>query len=117
MHEWLARRCRHRHRDPLGAEYLDTIVFADEVVLDVERILADSCDRTQSDERPSCMIDAFEVLGSSPRIGQPVADGYRKLVIGSGPHVCVALYRYDESADLVTIVAIRAQKESGYHPE
>ena len=61
-------------------------------------------------------LDAFEVLASSPRIGQPDADGYRKLVIGSGLHVCVALYRYDESADLVTILAIRAQKESGYHP-
>lgn len=95
---------------------MGAIIFADEVVLDVQRILADSCDCTQSDERPSCMIDAFEVLGSSPRIGQLVADGCRKLVIGSGSHVCVALYRYDESADLVTIVAIRAQKESGYPP-
>jgi hypothetical protein len=93
---------------------LGAIVFADEVVLDVQRILGDV--REQLDERPSCMIDAFEVLGSSPRIGQLVADGCRKLVIGSGSHVCVALYRYDESADLVTIVAIRAQKESGYHP-
>ena len=93
------------------------IVFADAVVLDVQRVLGASCEQVAIDERPTCMIDAFEVLGSSPRIGQPVADGCRKLIIGSGPHVCVALYRYDESADLVTILAIRSQKESGYHPE
>jgi toxin ParE1/3/4 len=95
---------------------LGAIVFADEVVLDVQRILGAPCEHAQLDERPTCMIDAFEVLASSPRIGLPDADGYRKLVIGSGLHVCVALYRYDESADLVTILAIRSQKESGYHP-
>lgn len=96
---------------------MGAIVFADEVVLDVHRILGDSCEHAQSDERPTCMIDVFEVLGSSPRIGQLADGGCRKLVIGSGRHVCVALYRYDESVDLVTILAIRSQKESGYPTE
>jgi hypothetical protein len=95
---------------------LGAIVFADEVVLDVQRILGESCEHAPPDERPTCMIDAFEVLASSPRIGRPSANGYRELVIGRGSRVCIALYRYDESADLVTILAIRAQKESGYHP-
>lgn len=106
----------HRlHRDASEAERLGVIVFADEVVLDLQRILGDPCEHAQADERPTCMIDAFEVLGSSPRIGQPSANGCRELVIGRGLQICVALYRYDESADLVTILAIRAQKESGYH--
>ncbi|MES2670519.1 MAG: type II toxin-antitoxin system RelE/ParE family toxin [Pseudomonadota bacterium] len=94
---------------------MSAIVLADEVVLDVQRILDDPCEHAQADQRPTCMIDAFEVLGSSPRIGQPSANGCRELVIGRGRQVCVALYRYDESADMVTILAIRAQKESGYH--
>jgi toxin ParE1/3/4 len=105
-----------RHRDASEAEYLGAIILADEVVLDVQRILGDPCEHAQVDERPTCMIDAFEVLGSNPRIGQPSANGCRELVIGRGLRVCVALYRYDESADMVTILAIRAQKESGYHP-
>ena len=115
MHGWPARTYHRQHRDASEAECLGAIVFADEVILDVQRILGDPCEHAQVDERPTCMIDAFDVLASSPRIGRPSANGYRELIIGRGLRVCVALYRYDESVDLVTILAIRAQKESGYH--
>lgn len=64
---------------------------------------------------------AFKTLSSNPFIGReyPI-DGYncfRELVIKHGKSGYVALYFFDKEADLVTIHAIRHQKEVGYTHE
>lgn len=70
---------------------------------------------TDRDERLSGVIAAIDVLMASPLIGRPCDDGLRELVIGRGMRGYLALYHYDERMDLVRILAIRSQKESGYH--
>lgn len=69
---------------------------------------------TDRDERLSGVIAAIDVLMASPLIGRPCDDGLRELVIGRGMRGYLALYHYDERMDLVRILAIRSQKESGY---
>jgi plasmid stabilization system protein ParE len=54
------------------------------------------------------------VLKRHPLIGRPVEYGYRELIISRGRTGYVALYTYEEASDIVLILAIRHQRESGY---
>jgi plasmid stabilization system protein ParE len=57
---------------------------------------------------------AVQVLGQHPQIGRPADDmepEYRELPIDFGDSGYVALYRYE--GDLVTVLALRHQKEAG----
>jgi toxin ParE1/3/4 len=54
------------------------------------------------------------VLLHSPAIGRPAGDGLGELVIGRGNDGYVALYRYDRLLDIVTVLALRHQREAGY---
>ncbi|MEW5781962.1 MAG: type II toxin-antitoxin system RelE/ParE family toxin [Pseudomonadota bacterium] len=47
-------------------------------------------------------------------MGRPVEHGYRELVVSRGRIGYVALYAYDKAFDLVLILAVRHQRESGY---
>lgn len=58
--------------------------------------------------------DALSVLERHPLIGRPAEEGLRELVISRGRSGYVALYRYFETEDLVTVLAIRHQREQGY---
>lgn len=60
------------------------------------------------------LLQAIQVLGHSPMIGRPVKDGKRELVIGKGTRGYVALYRYVASIETVFVLALRAQRESGF---
>ena len=61
------------------------------------------------------IVQAVQVLTHSPLIGRPVKDGKRELVIGRGSRGYVALYRFVARIDTVFVLAIRSQRESGYH--
>lgn len=60
------------------------------------------------------LLQAIHVLVHSPMIGRPVKDGKRELVIGKGTRGYVALYRYVASIETVFVLALRAQRESGF---
>jgi plasmid stabilization system protein ParE len=60
------------------------------------------------------IVEAVQVLATSPMLGRPVAEGQRELIIGRGTHGYVALYRYVEAIDTVFVLAMRSQRESGY---
>lgn len=60
------------------------------------------------------IIEAFDVLGTNPRIGRPAAGNKRELIIGRGSRGYVALYRYVPEIDTVFILALRSQREAGY---
>lgn len=94
-----------------------SIFFATEVALDFQRILAHLREYASVDgtARLTGLKAAIGVLGSNPLIGRPCGDGCRELIIGRGTRTYIALYEYDERMDLVRILAIRSQKESGYH--
>ena len=63
------------------------------------------------------IMQAVEILSTSPLIGRPVKDGKRELVIGQGSRGYVALYRYVPEVDTVFLLAVRSQRESGYKHE
>jgi plasmid stabilization system protein ParE len=60
------------------------------------------------------ILEAIQVLSHSPMIGRPVGDGKRELVIGKGTRGYIALYRYLADIDTVFVLALRAQRESGF---
>ncbi|SCK27253.1 Plasmid stabilization system protein ParE [Variovorax sp. HW608] len=92
------------------------IELAPEVLDDLDRFLehltrfgaADIPDRIQE------VVEAIQVLAHSPLIGRPVRGGKRELVIGKGARGYVALYRYMAEIDVVFMLALRAQRESGF---
>lgn len=61
------------------------------------------------------VVDAIKILDDHPLIGRPVEQGLRELVISRGRTGYLALYDYDEATDLVVVLAIRHQRERGYH--
>ena len=60
------------------------------------------------------ITDALCILERHPMIGRPIEQGLRELVISRGNSGYLAMYQYDESADLVIVLAVRHQREQGY---
>jgi plasmid stabilization system protein ParE len=61
------------------------------------------------------IVDALKILNNHPLIGRPAEQGLRELVISRGKTGYLALYDDDETTDLVVVLAIRHQRERGYH--
>lgn len=58
---------------------------------------------------------AIQALAQTPQIGRPIEDldaEYRELLIDFGDSGYITLYRYE--GDVVTVLALRHQKEAGY---
>lgn len=58
---------------------------------------------------------AIQALAQNPQIGRPVEDldaEYRELLVDFGDSGYITLYRHD--GDVVTVLALRHQKEAGY---
>lgn len=70
-----------------------------------------------AEDGASQIISAFDVLIDNPLIGRPVDDEKRELLIGRGARGYVALYCYVPLIDTALILAVRAQRESGYAHE
>jgi addiction module RelE/StbE family toxin len=62
----------------------------------------------------SLITGAVEVLAQHPLIGRRAEAGLRELVISHGRSGFLALYRFRENKDMITILAIRHQREAGY---
>ncbi len=60
------------------------------------------------------IIEALDVLATSPQIGRPAALGQRELIISHGVSGYLALYRYDPPKDTVYVLAVRSQRERDY---
>ena len=61
------------------------------------------------------VTDALGILEQHPKIGRPVEQGLCELVVSRGKSGYLALYQFDESADLAIVLAVRHQREQGYH--
>jgi toxin ParE1/3/4 len=92
------------------------IELAPAVLEDIDRFVEHMAHHQAADmpERVDEIIQAIQVLTHSPLIGRPVRQGKRELVIGKGVRGYVALYRYLAEIDTVFILALRAQRESGF---
>jgi len=64
--------------------------------------------------RIEAIIEAIDILITSPLIGRPVAFGQRELIISTGASGYLALYRYDPVQDTVFVLALRSQRERDY---
>ena len=95
---------------------LARVEFAPEVVEDFERFIEHQAQFGVEDSgvRLAEVVDAMRVLAHSPLIGRKVEGGKRELVIGHGSRGYVALYRWIRDADIVFVLALRSQRESGY---
>ena len=92
------------------------IEAAPEIFDDFDRIfdhLAQS-DVAAAPTRIAEILQAVQVLASSPLIGRQAKAGKRELIIGRGARGYVALYRYVPEVDTVFVLAIRNQREAGY---
>ena len=61
------------------------------------------------------VVDALHILEQHPQIGRMLGLGLRELVISRGKTGYLALYEYDETSDLVIVLAVRHQREQDYH--
>lgn len=92
------------------------IELAPEVLDDLDRFL-DHLARHEVGDLPARMeeiIQGIQILAGSPMIGRLVRDGKRELVIGKGSRGYVALYRYLAEIETVFVLALRAQRKSGF---
>jgi len=92
------------------------IELAPEVLDDIDRFLdhLEQHEVANVADRAGEILEAIQILSRSPLIGRPVGDGKRELVIGKGNRGYVALYRYLAGIETVFILALRAQRESGF---
>jgi plasmid stabilization system protein ParE len=61
------------------------------------------------------ILNALTILEQHPHMGRLVQNQLRELIISRGKTGYVALYEYDEAADVALVLAIRHQREAGYH--
>ena len=58
--------------------------------------------------------DGIDILERHPFVGRPCEEGLRELLISYGKSGYVALYSYEQSQDVVLVLAIRHQREAAY---
>lgn len=63
------------------------------------------------------IFEGVQILAHHPLIGRPVTRRLRELVISRGRSGYLALYHLERDRDRIIVVAIRHQRESGYHPD
>ena len=62
--------------------------------------------------------DGIKILNRHPKIGRLVLNtNHRELVISYGKSGYIALYRYDELRNIVTVLAVRHQRELEFPAE
>ena len=92
------------------------VVFSDEAFGDLERVvdfLLESSPEHAADALHK-IRSAIGVLDMHPLVGRRVDADIRELVISWGETGYLALYRFDAALDVVRILRIRHQRESGY---
>jgi plasmid stabilization system protein ParE len=91
-------------------------VLAAAAAEDLERLVEFLLERFPEDavKTVDVITDALTILQHHPRIGRPLEAALRELVISRGRTGYLALYEYDEVADLVIVLAVRHQREQDY---
>ncbi len=94
------------------------VIFAPGAIRDLERLREFLRPKNPAAAKRAgeSIIRAVKVLGHQPQIGRPVPDlseQYREWPIDFGDSGYVARYRFD--GETVIILAVRHQKEAGYH--
>ncbi|MBS0560470.1 MAG: type II toxin-antitoxin system RelE/ParE family toxin [Proteobacteria bacterium] len=92
------------------------IALAPEVLDDFDRILAHLAAYAVPDApaRIMAIVQALDILQTSPLIGRPAQGGMWELIIGRGARGYVALYRFVPGLDTVFVLAIRSRRKAGF---
>lgn len=95
---------------------MSRIVLSPELRQDLDRIfnfLFEYAPESAS-ARILSILNAIDVLQSSPLIGRPAGFGQCELIISTGASGYLALYRFDPQQDTVYVLAVRSQRERDY---
>jgi addiction module RelE/StbE family toxin len=93
------------------------ISYSAQALADLERI-SDFLSKDGSGaqyEALDLIDEAINVLARHPLIGRHAESGLRELVISQGRTGYLALYSYEVAHDAVLVVAIRHQRDAGFH--
>jgi addiction module RelE/StbE family toxin len=93
------------------------ISYSSHAISDLERIsdfLAENGSTGQL-EALELIDEAINILARHPLIGRKAESELRELVISQGRTGYVALYSYEASQDVILVLAIRHQREAGFH--
>ena len=83
---------------------------------DIDRLTDFLMDKLPQDAAQTARVlrEGLQILTGHPEVGRPIGLGLRELVISRGNSGYLALYKYDHEQDVVLVLAIRHQRESGY---
>lgn len=100
-----------------GQASLATVLYSARALSDLDRLFDQiaAADSTAAAGAAALIVDAVKVLERHPYIGRAVRGRLRELVISHGRTGYVALYRVSQRRDRVEILALRHQREAGYH--
>ena len=92
------------------------IVYAARALADLERLTEFllETEPAAAVETIGLITTAIETLEDHPLIGRAYSPDVRELIISRGRTGYVALYRFLPARDLVAVLSIRHQRESGY---
>jgi plasmid stabilization system protein ParE len=92
------------------------LLFTGRALRDIERVTAFLMDTLPQEalETATLISQGVGLLRDHPEVGRPIGRGLRELVISRGRTGYLALYRFDADADVVSILALRHQREAGY---
>jgi plasmid stabilization system protein ParE len=94
---------------------MTSVVLTVQVAVDIDRVfefLSIHSPETAS-QRTEHIVNAINILRSSPGIGRPVPGGRRELVISTGGGY-LALYEFNPMTDVVRVMSIKSQRENNY---
>ncbi|MDN4055254.1 type II toxin-antitoxin system RelE/ParE family toxin [Massilia sp. YIM B02763] len=93
------------------------ISYSSRALADLERISdflsAEGLDAQR--EALDLIDEAISILDRHPLIGRLAEHDMRELVISQGRTGYVALYSYEIASDAVLVLALRHQREAGFH--
>jgi addiction module RelE/StbE family toxin len=94
------------------------ISYSSQALADLER-LSDFLSRNGLNtlETLDLIDEAVTMLTRHPLIGRQAESGLRELVISQGRTGYVALYSYELEQDAILVLAIRHQREAGFHAQ
>jgi plasmid stabilization system protein ParE len=79
-------------------------------------LISSATDATQALNAYDIITHGIQTLIKHPEIGRAsTSSRFRELVISHGNTGYIALYSYNQFTGIVTLIAIRHQRESGFH--
>jgi addiction module RelE/StbE family toxin len=92
------------------------VIYANQALADLEHI-SDFLSKNNINalETLDLIDEAIGILVRHPLVGRQVESGLRELVISQGKTGYVALYAYEVEHDTIMVLAIRHQREAGFH--